>query len=994
MKYSSLVNVQSCYNFLKSVIKPEDYVGFLQKNEIKVGFYSDLYSMYGAAEFAKLASSRGVKPIIGAAFDVSFGRIILYAKNNKGFKRISYLSSSVLNEDKIDLQKLEQEIFTKAGDDVFVIFISSVENLDNYKDKLKKVFNDNLFFGITKTNFHFFKNESNLIFANEVNYLYEDDYFQYKVLRAIGEAKLLTETENIEKNFYVSNAQMQNYIDVQKHNENISKIIEQVEDDVINDNQVHFIKFKDAKNDSSSTYIEKLCKNKLVELGLSENQQYSERLVYELEVIKKMGFEDYFLIVSDMINAAEEKNILVGPGRGSASGSLVSYLLNITKLDPIKWDLLFERFLNVDRITLPDIDIDFEDERREEVLEYLYKKYGREHFATITTFQTIGIKNAIRDCGRVFDLPNDDVTHMTRLIGDKNVKDLDKALEESRNLTKYKEKYPQVFEVIKKIIGLPRQTGTHAAGVVFCDVPLWEVVPTKVGINGILQTQFSMNFLEEIGLIKTDILGLRNLSIIQQVISSVEKLNQTKIDLKSLPLNDKDTFELLRNRQTSGIFQLESQGMTEVLTSMKVNSIEDIAVTSALFRPGPQENIPTYIARKNDNNREFSIDKSLTDILGDTYGIIVYQEQVMKILQKVANFELSKADIVRRAIGKKDQKLMAEFKKEFVQGALENKYNEGRANELWHYIEKFAEYGFNKSHAIAYSIISYWMAYLKTHFKAEFYCALLNGSIKNEVKTSQYLYEIKTAGIRMNGPSIKNPNSTYYYGNQMINMPLNVIKGIGQDLVKTIRAIHKKAKNAFESFAKVVAILVSEGLTDKKFEALAYAGAFDAYGYSRKDLANNQKEIFNLAQILKYSSTKDLEVDLPIKKDKPELIASYEKEFFGFYVTTHPLSIFRQKMLNSEKLLYLSSLQREDITCDVFVTVDNIVTKTDKNGGQMCFLDVSDETGSIMVTIFASTFEKIKSQIEISQNIIIKVKTQLYNNKISALLIDFKKTIK
>ncbi|QGS52258.1 DNA polymerase III subunit alpha [Spiroplasma tabanidicola] len=991
MSYSNLLNIKSCFNFLKSTIKPQDYIVFLNKNKLNVGFYSDLNTMYGAAEFENLAKKNNIKPIIGVSFKLTYGDIVLYAINNKGYKVISYLSSFISNMDRIDSELFEKELYKQSFENIIAIFCPSVENLINFKDKLNNCFK-NLYYGITKQNYKYLK-ENKIIYANQISYLYEDDFFEYKVINAISEAKLVNEVNDLEKDFYLSNEDLKNYIDIDTHNKNMNEIISIVEDDVINDFKTHFLTYPNALNMPSKNYLEKICNDKLDDLKLN-TQEYKERLSLELDVIFKMGFEDYFLIVSDMINKAKELNILVGPGRGSAAGSLVSYLLGITKLDPIKWGLLFERFLNIDRVTLPDIDIDFQDDRREEILEYLFSKYGKNHFATITTFQTIGIKNALRDCGRVFEIDIDDVNHMSKQINDRNILDFDKALSDSKILQKYQNKYPQVFEAAKKIVGLPRQTGTHAAGVVFCDENLWDIVPTKVGISGILQTQYSMNYLENIGLIKTDILGLRNLSIIQEVLKLVYQSKKVRIDLDRIELNDKNTFELLRSGDTTGIFQLESNGMTDVLMQMKVNSVEEIAITSSLFRPGPKENIPLYIKRKNSKTKNYIIDSNLEDILDSTYGIIVYQEQVMEILKRVANFSLGKADIVRRAMGKKDAKLMDQFKNEFIQNAIKNNYTDIKANELWHYIERFAEYGFNKSHAIAYSLIGYWMAYLKTNYKAEFYCALLNGVLGNESKTSKYLSELKKNGYNINGPSIKNPNSIYYFSNNFVNMPLNIIKGIGPEFLNTIKKIYINNKKAFDNLFTIIAELLKNGLTEPRYLALVYTGAFDCYGYSRKVLIDNKNTILNLTDFIDITNENEFEIDLPEEKDSPESLALYEKEYLGFYISSHPLTLIREKLVNKEKLFYISNLKKENIVCEVFVTIDNIVTKTDKNGGQMCFVDVSDETGEIIVTVFASVYEKIKEQIKLDQKLIIRIKSQVFNNKVGALLLDVVKVIK
>lgn len=998
MKYSSLINVQSCYNFLNSTIKPQDYVDFIKTHDLKVGFYADLNTMYGAAEFNEIAQKQQIKPVIGVAFDLTFGRIHFFAKNNQGFKLISHLSSLANSDDTPNAQEIENEIFKPENNynDTFVIFTPSVENYYKFQEKLENKFQANLFYGISKQNSVWIsKNIKNVVFANEINYFDENDYFVQKVLKAIREGNTLAETETPLKNYYLNNDQLAKYIDINLHNQNIAFIVENIAAEVINSGQNHYLTYPNANKMPSIGYMKQVCAEALAEQSEINTPEYQERLEKEITVIEQMGFVDYFLIVADMIKYAESQNILVGPGRGSAAGSLVSYLLGITKLDPIKWGLLFERFLNEERVTKPDIDIDFQDDRRDQILEYLFEKYGAEHFATITTFQTIGIKNAIRDCGRVFELESEVVNTMSKQIRDGNVKDLKKAISESDYLQTCQAKYGEIFAVMEKIIGLPRQTGTHAAGVVFADEKLSTIVPTKIGINGIYQTQFPMNYLENIGLIKTDILGLRNLSTIQEVVFAIKKFRKQDIDLLAIPLHDKNTFESLRNGDTSGIFQLESTGMTDVLKKMKVNSVDDIAITSSLFRPGPQENIPTYIARKNGEDKNFQVDLKLQPILNVTYGIIVYQEQVMMLLQTVANFSLSKADIVRRSMGKKDAQLMHKFQEEFLVGAKQNGYDTKQATELWHYIEKFAEYGFNKSHAIAYSLIGYWMAYLKTNYKPEFYCALLNGVLGNEVRTAQYLGELKNLGYQINGPNIKNPNNVYYFSNNMINIPLNVVKNIGPEFIKILQKIFRADKESLQSLIRILAKLTNNGLTEQRYSSLVFAGAFDSYGYSRRSLMAYKDLILNLAEVCAVEGFENLELDLPNNlPDRLEINADYEKEYLGFYLSAHPVALVRKSLTKGENLFYLANLTKKDLVCDILVRIDNIVTKTDKNGKKMCFLDVSDDTGTMSVTIFASLYEKVKSSIELSKYLILRVKTQNYNEKITCLLDSVKKVIK
>lgn len=994
--YSNLLNIKSCYNFLESTVKIEDYISFAKVNNFSAVFYSDTNYMYGAAEFVKTANKYNLKSIVGVEFKFENFNIIFYAKNNEGYKLISNLSSKLQLEFTKDHLKFQEYLIKQNLDNVVSVLIPKGD-VKNILDILKE---ENLFIGVNSENYNLCQSsfpKHKMVFANEVSSLQENEYSNLRILKAIKDGNSLENITDLNNNFFIKEINLAKYINIDFHKKNIQHIIELCNFNMFEENQKHYLTYKNKKNISSKEYILEVCEYELKNyLNLNnslDKELYNERLKYELDVISQMGFEDYFLVVSDMIAEANKRNILVGPGRGSASGSLVSYLLKITKVDPIKYDLLFERFLNIDRVTMPDIDIDFQDDRRDEIIEYLSEKYGEQHFATITTFQTIGIKNAIRDCARVMNISQDTADRIAKSVPNGITVNLIEALEKSSELKKYLEEMPQLYSAIKAIIGLPRQIGTHAAGVVFCDNNLEDILPVKKGSNNVTQTQYPMEYLEELGLIKTDILGLRNLSIIQDVIKTIQKTTNNLISLDEIPLDDSKTYANLKSGDTVGIFQLESVGMTDVLMKMDPKSIVDIANTSSLYRPGPQENIPLFIKRKNKEESEFIIDETLEDILSSTFGIIVYQEQVMKIIQRVAGMSLSQADIIRRAMGKKDIELMTKFKDEFISGASNNNYNKPKAEQIWNYIEKFASYGFNKSHAITYSIIGYWMSYLKTHYRGEFYCALLNGVIRNEEKTNLYIHEAKKHNIGIVAPSITNPNKKYTCNQNNIFMPLSIIKGIGPDFLNLLQEIYKSKREVFENLFELLGQIPSKNLSEQTFNALVYAGALDQFGYSRKQLISYKGEILDIVLLKTNGMTFGVDLLLDQESNNNEELLSYEKEYLGFYVSAHPILLIKNKM-NNKHLVGIAAIRNEDEIYSVLVQIDNITTKVDKNNNEMAFLDVSDDTSSISVTIFASAFEKIKSTLSIGDIVHIKIKSQIYNSKMSGLFMDYVQKVK
>ncbi|WP_339022993.1 DNA polymerase III subunit alpha [Spiroplasma endosymbiont of Crioceris asparagi] len=984
----NLINVRTEYNFLDSLIKIKNYIKLGVENKLDVLFYSDVNFLYGADTFTDECIKNNIKPVIGASFKIFNSEIILYAKSKTGYEFISIVSSKMALKKEVQFVDVINNLILK---DLIIVFCPSVKaELEKFNSL--KLENCEVFFGVNKQNYEILKNKENVIFANPIKYFNKNDKFSFEILKSIENnySKL-----NVEDDFhYFTDEEVKKYIDLKKHNNAIKTIISKTNFNLLENKEKHFLKINDK---NSLDILKKVCKTlieKYCDINKLNLNKYLERLDYEITIIDQMNFVDYFLIVQDFIKYAKEQKILVGPGRGSAAGSLVSFCLGITWLDPIKYNLMFERFLNTKRYTMPDIDIDFQDDRREEIINYLSKKY-KDKFATISTFQTIGIKNAIRDCGKVLKISETEITAIIKSIKTATVTDLELAFNESERFKAYENdsRYTTLFQVIKNIIGLPRQAGTHAAGVVFSDIELSKIIPTKLSSQNIQQTQFPMTNLENLGLIKTDILGLRNLTVLKNIINLYTEQYNKKINLRSINLNDKKTFDLLCSAKTLGIFQFESEGMRKTLLEIKPRNLEEISSVSALYRPGPQENIPLYV--KNKLSKKFkNIDKRLDHILNPTYGIIVFQEQIMQIFSELANFSLNEADIIRRAISKKSFALLDKYKKEFFQNLQKNNFELFKAQKLWDFIYSFANYGFNKAHAMSYALISYWFAYFKANYPQEFYCGQLNSLIRNIDKSEQFVNEIKNQNMQIVSPSIKTPTKLFVIKRNKIQSPLSIVKGVSEDKINQIVSVYEKDKNAFQSFESVITILQSENILDEEtFSALVYSGTFDEFGYSRKFLMKNMEDILYLASLGNLKENTLLE-----DHEKDDTIAkmNYEREYIGFFISENPLIHLRNKeeQLNKIKISKIKDCETNNIEYNVLGTLKRSAFKLDKNHKEMAFIDFEDETEKISLTIFTSVYTEIKDQLVENGVYLLSFKKQVYKDQKSGVVTKIIKRLK
>jgi DNA polymerase-3 subunit alpha len=1022
VKMMSFIHLQlySAYSLLSSTISINECIEKAAGYGFKAIALTDRNVMYGAVEFYKSCKKKGIKPILGLTVDVQSELlpqhsypIVLLAENDAGFKNLLKISSAVQTREEKCLPVkwlihysngliaitpgLEGEVEQNLLKD---------EDL-NAKELIKRysgIFGKGNFFlsiqdhGLdmeekVRDKLLVLAKELNIptAAANQVYFLDKEDLFAHECLLSIKNGDKLQDEhrERLESDQYYlkSTAEMTEILsDYPDSLENTLMIGNRCQVN-IELNKTHLPRFPIESGKAADQYLQDLCMGGLNKRYSNPSKVHYQRLNYELDVIKRMKFSDYFLIVWDFIKYAHEKGILTGPGRGSAAGSLVAYVLNITDVDPIEHNLLFERFLNPERVTMPDIDIDFPDTRRDEVIEYVAGKYGLLHVAQIVTFGTMAAKAALRDTGRVFGLNTKELEGLSRLVPSKLGITLSSAYNESQQLQEFVKENDfnkRLYETALKLEGLPRHTSTHAAGVVLSEKPLVELIPIQSGHNEVYLTQYSMEHLEELGLLKMDFLGLRNLTLIDTIVNSIYRITRERVKLNSIPLNDEATYQLLSRGDTNGIFQLESEGMKKVLMRLKPSCFEDIVAVNALYRPGPMENIPLFIDRKHGRQPVIFPHPDLKKILENTYGVIVYQEQIMQIASQMAGFSLGEADLLRRAVSKKKKDVLDKERNHFVQGALKKGYEATLANQIYDLIVRFANYGFNRSHAVAYSLIAYQLAWLKVHYPVHFMAGLLSSVIGNDAKIAQNIQESKQMGIKILPPSVNNSGFSFSVEKEGIRYSLAAIRGVG---AMTLREIFQARK--IKRFADLFDFCIrvsSKAVNRKILEALVHSGSFDEFGEDRAVYLASLDVAIEHAQLVKPSDTiqfdlfaeeeffpkpKYVEVD-PIK---PEVRLFLEKEILGIYLSDHPVSIYDQelKYRGAKKLM---DFMTGHIRGSVGVYITSIKKIRTKKGEAMAFLSVSDESGELEAVIFPETYKKYSQLIDQGRLLVIEGKAE------------------
>ncbi|MFC4403678.1 DNA polymerase III subunit alpha [Gracilibacillus xinjiangensis] len=983
------LHIKSGYSLQKSMIQIDELVQQAKEMGYTHLALTDEGVLHGTIPFYNSCKKAGIEPIIGIEIPVTINEdeppvaMIILARNEEGYSHLLAVSTAVQRENILTLAN-----FREMTDSLFfIIKIESfiIENelkIDRLEACMNVIREKSFFFGVTPKQKHIWPIiKDNIkhtsvkgVAISDVRYIHKQDEvpFRYLLAMAKGE-KYDGQLSNVLKGSHLETEMEQQYA-----YEEWPELVEQANHIArccrleLPSNQRLLPKFPVPNGENADEYLENICHKLLHEKYEKITESIYDRLNYELDVIHSMGFSDYFLIVSDFIQYAKNERIMVGPGRGSAAGSLVAYILGITNVDPIEYDLLFERFLNPERVTMPDIDIDFSDEKRDQVIQYVVDKYGRDHVAQIITFGTFAARSILRELAKTMEIPDSDLQYILKILPKDHNAKLATLVNQSKELIDYvkqSEKLKQFFKIANRLEGLPRHISTHAAGVIISDQELVRHVPTLPAQNGINLTQYAMKELEQIGLLKMDFLGLRNLTLIERIVGQLT-MQKIPIDIEKIPLHDEKTFELFRNGLTNGVFQLESQGMKQVLREMQPSHFEDIVAVNALYRPGPMQFIPTYNNRKNGREKVDYLHPDLEPILKKTYGVLIYQEQIMQIANKLAGFSYGEADLLRRAVSKKEKDAILAQKEKFIQGCKENGYQASLANEVFDWIIKFSNYGFNRSHAVAYSMIAYQLAYLKANYPLVFFAEVLSMQLGNVEKLQLYIREAKNRGITILPPSINQSIGKFKVEGKAIRMGLNVIKGIGYTVVQDILTTRKNApfKNIFD-----FCLRVPSQLKRNVIESLILAGAFDETYSNRATLlaslddAIEQGELFGEFddQFSLFDDDIALDVSYVEKEPFPAIKQlMMEQEVIGFFVSKHPLQTIRQAVRERGYLTIDEALSRKMRKVKLATVVQAIRVIRTKKGESMAFVTIADETNEIDTVIFPNIFRQVNQWLD------------------------------
>lgn len=1020
MMFPQLYTITS-YSLLSSTIRIPEFVKKAKEYGYKYLGIADINVLHGAVEFYEACKTEGITPVIGMTLEYTSSisdrqvQLLLYAKNQQGYQNLMRISS--LKMTKNDVFQLED--FAEYLSDLFVVmpadkgvinFLKERDKADIQRDMATLLSNLDQAAFFVGTSFMCNPSTDPLLFdfihsahyplvaLQETRYLVREDGFALRVLEHIESGTAmkvdLKETE-IDGPYYLrkpgeAQRQLQELTGTASV-ENAVKIAENCRFELpLHQKLLPHYPVPDGVD--AGSYLRELCLTYLPQRISTVTAVYKERLEKELSIIHDMGFDDYFLIVWDVMAFAHQQKIVTGAGRGSAAGSLVSYVLSITDVDPIKYDLLFERFLNPERFSMPDIDLDIPDNRREQVLAYVQKKYGHYHMAQIATFGTMAAKMVLRDAARVFGLSQSESNRWSQAVPSTLKVTLKQAWQESKKLVELVESSDSnrlLFDTAVRLEGLPRHVSTHAAGVVISDRNLLELTPLQTGTNDILLTQFTMNDVEKIGLLKMDFLGLRNLSIIDDTLKSVKRIYKEDLVLNEIPLDDEETLALFRRGETSGVFQFESAGIRNVLRKLGPTSIEDIAAVNALYRPGPMQNIDLFIRRKKGQEPIEYPDPSLKPILENTYGVIVYQEQIMQVAAKMAGFSLGQADILRRAISKKKKDVLDQERKHFVDGGMAQGYSEETANMIYDYIERFANYGFNRSHAFAYSFIGFQMAYLKVHYPAAFYAALLHSVRHNPNKIKEYISEARKNGIEIIQPSINYSQYSFILkDSEKIMFGFSSLKGIRRDFIQDMLN-ERKESGHYRSFDQFLFRIPAKWRKKENILPLIAIGAFDELNPNRRQLANQLES--KIQNIIYSGGSADLFETLELKEEEIQDYSLEEKlaqeeQYLGVYLSGHPAEEFK-KLAKLKQVISINDIV-ENQAVRLLIYVKNVRTIRTKKGEQMAFVEGDDSTGAISLTLFPGVFRSVRQTVDVGKVYYVegKVERSKYNQELQVLV--------
>lgn len=941
-----LLYVKTTYSLLSSLVPIKKLISYCVMNHMETVAICD-NNMFGVMEFLNACKKEGLHGVVGLELIFSDLPVLLYAKDYEGYQFLMKLST-IQSE-----RKIEESDLRIGNSHVYMVLPFSSIALYEQFSKSYSVF---LGYCSLEEEKVCSTVSSDIVFLPKILYLEEKekDYLPY--LQMIRDGKTISDDIKIESGIHYPILKGLSSYTSSIGLDNLKRLTSSC--------QITFPSFElllpiyDTGSElNSDRYLALLSRKGLEKrLGKEVPPAYKERLLYELSVIQKMGFSNYFLVVYDFIRYAKKNHILVGPGRGSGAGSLVAYSLGITEIDPMQYQLLFERFLNPERISMPDIDTDFPDNCRDQVIDYVISKYGEKRVAGIVTFGTMGAKQVIRDVGRVLNIPLYKIDALCKHIPTMSKDNLTHFYQENekfRLMIDEDDTLQKLYQIALKIEGFPRHTSSHAAGIVMSKVDLDTVVPL-IKNDGMYLTGYSMEYLEPLGLLKMDFLGLKNLTTIMNILSDIKEGEQIEIDFNQIPLDDQETISIFTHANTSGIFQFESVGMRNFLRQLKPNCFEDLFAAIALFRPGPASNIDSYIRRKHGEEAITYLDASLKEILKSTYGIIVYQEQIMQIAHTLAGYSLGEADILRRAMSKKKMDVLKGEEERFLTRSVERGYSHEVAKQIFDLILNFANYGFNRAHSVAYSIIAYKMAYLKAHYPKYFFASLFTGVIGSEVKTREYFHEAKANHLNLLKPDINLSFSRYMVEEEGIRFPFSNIRNVG------IAASHDilVARNTpFRDLFDFLSRVTARSVTRKTMESLTYAGAFDCFGYNHATILYNMDALMNYADLAKDLDAEFLlkpELELVPEFSKNELMLK-EKEIFGFYFSNHPATDLR--------LQYPLAVHFQDIDqyfnkqIELIGLIEQIRIIETKKKDKMAFLVCSDETTSIDVTLFPKVYQ-------------------------------------
>ena len=1064
MEFAHL-HVHTEYSLLDGSNKIHEYVARVKELGMNSAAITDHGVMFGCIDFYRAAKAAGIKPILGcevyvapgSRFDREAGQtenryyhLVLLAENNQGYQNLMKIVSKAFIDGFYYKPRVDLELLEEYHEGIIALSaclageIAKNLNRGFYEEAKKaalryqEIFGEGNFFlemqdhGIPeqqRVNQQLLRMHQEtgieLVVTNDVHYTYETDVEAHDILLCVQTGKRLQDEDRMRYEggqYYVKSPEemLKLFPYIPEALENTQKIADRC------DVEIEFGVTKLPKFDvpapyTSWEYLNKLCYDGLKERYTENLDELGKRLEYELGVIQKMGYVDYFLIVWDFIRFARDHDIMVGPGRGSAAGSLVSYTLGITKLDPIKYDLLFERFLNPERVSMPDIDVDFCFERRQEVIDYVVEKYGKDRVVQIVTFGTMAARGVIRDVGRVMDLPYAQCDSIAKMIPTELNITIDKALKmnpELRTLYETDETVKKLIDMSRRLEGLPRHTSMHAAGVVISQKSVDEYVPLSRASDGSIVTQFTMTTLEELGLLKMDFLGLRTLTVIQNAVKLAEQNQGVKLDIDHINYEDKKVYEMLGAGKTDGVFQLESGGMTSFMKELKPESLEDVIAGISLYRPGPMDFIPQYIKGKNNADSITYDCPELEPILKPTYGCIVYQEQVMQIVRSLGGYTLGRSDLLRRAMSKKKAAVMEKERQNFVYGNAEEGVpgcvNRGIpeqiANKIYDEMIDFAKYAFNKSHAAAYALVAYQTAYLKYYFPVEFMAALMTSVIDNPSKVAEYILSSRKMGIAILPPDINRGYSSFSVDGKSIRYGLSAIKGVGKPVIAAIvaereeRGLFKNLRDFIERMSgrevnkKTIENLIKAGAMDelpgnRRQKMMVYVQIVDSIAQEKKNTMAGQMSLFDLVSEEEKSA---FEIRMPnVTEYTKEDRLAFEKEVLGIYISGHPLEEYEERWRKNISAVTTDFLPDEETgTPAVHEGAKEIVggmitaktikyTKTNK---VMAFLTLEDLVGTVEIVVFPRDYEKNVQFMNVDEKVFIQGRVAAEDDKASKLI--------